>query len=93
MNTAWKEEMEQIFADHEQRVAKRKLESDLEDKKENRKLFLWFCGYAVLCIVVVWMLMGLVSTSVTTISEVGLKSVVEQVWCGKDTTCQLSETK
>ena len=93
MNKFGAKETEQIFAEHEQRMAKRQLENDLEDKKETRKLFLWFCVYAIVTIFVVWILVGLVATSVTTISEVGLKSIVEQVWCGKDVTCTLLETK
>jgi ABC-type phosphate transport system permease subunit len=70
-------------------LTQQRLNRKLEDKKDKRELFLWFCGYVVLCIVVVWILTFLIANSLTTISEVGLKSVVEQVWCGKDANCTL----
>ena len=89
MNKFGAKETEQIFAEHEQRVAKRKL----EDKKETRKLLLAYIGVSIAALFVIWILTFLVATSLTTISEVGLKNIVEQVWCGKDVTCQLSETK
>jgi hypothetical protein len=90
MSKTWKEETEQIFADHEQRVAMRR---QLENKKDTRRLFLWYCGYAIVTIFVVWILTFLVATGLTTISEVGLKGIVEQVWCGKNVTCRPLETK
>ena len=93
MNNTLKEEMERIYADHEQRVAKRQLENNLEDKKHTRKLFLWFCGFAVVTIFAAWIFIGVVVNSLRTISDVGLKNVVEQVWCGKDAACKLPETK
>ena len=70
-------------------LTQQRLNRKLEDKKDKRELFLWFCEYVVLCIVVVWILTFLIANSLTTISEVGLKSVVEQVWCGKDANCTL----
>jgi ABC-type phosphate transport system permease subunit len=89
MNKFGAKETEQIFAEHEQRMAKRKLET----KKETRRLFLAYLGVSIAALFVIWILTFLIATGLTTISEVGLKSVVEQVWCGKDATCQLSETK
>jgi ABC-type phosphate transport system permease subunit len=89
MNKFGAKETEQIFAEHDQRMAKRKL----EDKKETRKLLLAYIGVSIAALFVIWISTLLIANSLTTISEVGLKSVVEQVWCGKDTTCRLSETK
>ncbi len=90
MNKTWKEETEQIFAEHEQRVA---MGRQLENKKDTRRLFLLYLGVFIAGMFVVWIFMGVVATGLTTISEVGLKSIVEQVWCGKDVTCRLLETK
>ena len=58
------------------------------------KLFPWFFGFVVTCILAVWIFTAvLITQTVNTVADVGLKNVVEQVWCGKDAACKLPEMK
>lgn len=62
--------------------------------KSFSKLFPWVFGFAVTSILAIWILTAvLITQAVTTVSDVGLKNVVEQVWCGKDAACKLPEMK
>jgi hypothetical protein len=62
--------------------------------KHFSKLFPWFFGFVVTCILAIWILTAvLITQTVTTVADVGLKNVVEQVWCGKDAACKLPEMK
>lgn len=54
----------------------------------------WFIGFVFVLIVSIWIVGGiLVFKSVDAINEKGLRGVVEQVWCGKESNCKLPEIK
>ena len=54
----------------------------------------WFIGFVFILVISGWILIGFFAyKSVDAINDKGLKGVVEQVWCGKDTECKLPEVK
>ena len=54
----------------------------------------WFIGFVFALILSIWIISGILAfKSLDAINEKGLKGVVEQVWCGKDTDCKLPEVK
>lgn len=49
-----------------------------------------FIGFVFVVLVCYWIMLGVfVFTGLNTVSEVGLKGLVEKVWCGQDETCKL----
>jgi ABC-type phosphate transport system permease subunit len=75
-------------------VANMRKRWDADSKKDTRKLFLVFFGFVVTGILAIWIFTAvLITQTVTTVSDVGLKNVVEQVWCGKDANCSLPGDK
>jgi hypothetical protein len=58
------------------------------------RIVLWFIGFVFMLVISGWILIGFFAyKSVYAINDNGLKGVVEQVWCGKDTECKLPEIK
>ena len=84
--------MDKIKKEHDQMVADMRKRWDTDSKKDTRKLFLVFIGFVFTGILAIWILLGAIVQTVSTVADVGLKNVVEQVWCGKDATCKLSDT-
>ena len=58
------------------------------------KIVPWFIGFTFILIIAIWIVAGLtIYKGIEAVSEVGLKSIAEHVWCGKDADCKLLESK
>lgn len=54
------------------------------------KIVPWFIGFVFICILTGWIVFGVIASKVfSEVSDEGLKSVVENVWCGKQQDCKL----
>lgn len=50
----------------------------------------WFIGFCFILVISGWIVLGIVAyKSINTVQEVGVKGVVEQLWCGKEPNCKL----
>lgn len=54
----------------------------------------WFIGFVFVLIISIWIVGGILAyKTINAVNENGLRSLAEQVWCGKEADCKLPWVK